>query len=318
MNEKVILIILFMVILIVLLCILYHQLIFQIEFRKRLREISGKLAEIIDQDSDEAIMVFTDNRELQNLAGQINRLLDKHRKRKADYRRMEISSKKMLSNISHDLKTPLTVILGYLEIMQLQGSSDQMLAKVEEKAKQVMELIHQFFTLAKLEAGDTCLKIERINLNETCRENILGFYEMLSMKMVEVEISMPETDIYVQGDQDAINRILFNLLSNAVRYGLDGNYIGLKLHTDQDYAYIDIIDKGKGIEKAFATAIFERLYTMEDSRNRRIQGNGLGLTIARNLSRQMGGELTLESEPFEKTVFTVKLKKSISCGERNL
>ncbi len=75
--------------------------------------------------------------------------------------------------------------------------------------------------------------------------------------------------------------------------------------------YIDIIDKGKGIEREFASSVFERLYTMEDSRNREIQGNGLGLTIAQNLARQLGGEITLSSEPNIKTVFTVKLKKIV-------
>ena len=71
----------------------------------------------------------------------------------------------------------------------------------------------------------------------------------------------------------------------------------------------NIVDRGRGIEKAFADSIFERLYTLEDSRNRQIQGNGLGLTIAKNLARQMGGDLLLESEPGRKTVFTVRLQK---------
>ena len=78
---------------------------------------------------------------------------------------------------------------------------------------------------------------------------------------------------------------------------------------DFDFVYIDVVDKGKGIEKQFAASVFERLYTMEDSRNRSIQGNGLGLTIARNLARQMGGDLLLQSEPGVRTVFTVKLRR---------
>ena len=89
------------------------------------------------------------------LAAQINRLLENHLKVKADYCRSEIASKKMLSNISHDIKTPMTVILGYLEIMRINGiSTDEMLGKIEQKAENVMELINQFFTLAKLESGD--------------------------------------------------------------------------------------------------------------------------------------------------------------------
>lgn len=99
-----------------------------------------------------------------------------------------------------------------------------------------------------------------------------------------------------------------NLLSNAIRYGSDGKYIGIFLRKEGSFVYLDVVDKGKGIEKDFAPRVFERLYTMEDSRSRQIQGNGLGLTIARNLARQLGGDILLESAPGIKTVFTLKLK----------
>lgn len=82
----------------------------------------------------------------------------------------------MLANISHDIKTPLTVILGYLEIIRLGNKENEALQKVEIKAKQVMELVNQFFTLAKLKAGDTDIKITKINISESCRENVLSFY----------------------------------------------------------------------------------------------------------------------------------------------
>ena len=167
-------------------------------------------------------MVFTDNKILMNLSGQINRMLLDRQKTKIDYRRQEISTKKMLANISHDIKTPLTVILGYLEIMRIENKEDEILKKVELKAKQVMELINQFFTLAKLEAGDVGMKITKININELCRENVLGFYELLLQKEFAVDISIPEQKIFVQGDTESINRILNNLLSNAIRYGSDG------------------------------------------------------------------------------------------------
>ena len=92
-------------------------------------------------------MMFTDEQALMELLVQINRLLENQRKMKVDYRRSQISAKKMLSNISHDIKTPMTVILGYLEIMRINGDKeDEMLLKVEQKAKRVMELINQFFT----------------------------------------------------------------------------------------------------------------------------------------------------------------------------
>ena len=294
-----------------LICIvLYQQFAFRTGTQIKLKKISQKLEEIQDTDSDENVMVFTDNKVLMDLAAQINRLLENQRKVKVDYRRSEISSKKMLSNISHDIKTPMTVILGYLEIMRLNSSGEnEMLLKVEQKAQRVMELINQFFTLAKLEAGDTEITISKIDVCEACRENVLDFYELLTQKEFQVDVDIPEEAVFVRGNKDALQRILFNLISNVVRYGSDGKYMGMFLRSDEKYIYIDVVDKGKGIERAFAQNVFERLFTMEDSRNREIQGNGLGLTIAQNLAHQLGGEITLESEPNVKTTFTVKLRK---------
>lgn len=278
---------------------------------KKLKQISWKLEEILDSGSDEKIMVFTDDRILMNLLGQINRLLLERQRIAADFRRSEASSKKMLSNISHDIKTPMTVILGYLEIMRLRSPEDPALIRVEKKTEQVMELINEFFTLAKLEAGDTDMSISKIPLNEICREAVLDFYEILTQNEIQVEIEIPEQNLFVQGNADALNRILYNLISNAVRYGKDGKYLGVMLRAENNQVYVDVIDHGKGIEPDFAASVFERLYTMEDSRNRSMQGNGLGLTIAKNLALQMGGDLFLKSMPNEKTIFTLQLKRVI-------
>ncbi|MDE5909916.1 MAG: sensor histidine kinase [Lachnospiraceae bacterium] len=309
MSDRSIIFFLVCMIILLLAVVFYQQFIFNKGIQTKLKRISEKLRDILEKDNDEKVMVFTDNKILMDLSGQINRMLLDRQKIKADYRKQENVSKKMLANISHDIKTPLTVILGYLEIMRMGNEEDETLQKVEAKAKQVMELINQFFTLAKLEAGDVNIEITKININELCRERILDFYQLLLQKEFTVDISIPEQDFFVQGDKESIDRILNNLLSNAIRYGSDGNYIGLFLWEEKGFIYIDIVDKGKGIEKEFAASVFERLYTMDDSRNRQIQGNGLGLTIARNLARQMGGDILLESEPHIKTVFTVKLKK---------
>ena len=310
MNNEIILFFLCICIEVLICIVVYQQFVFRRGIQKQLKEISQKLEKIQDTDSDENIMMFTDEQALMELLVQINRLLENQRKMKVDYRRSQISAKKMLSNISHDIKTPMTVILGYLEIMRINGDKeDEMLLKVEQKAKRVMELINQFFTLAKLEAGDMELEISRINICEVCRENILDFYELLKQKEFQVEVKIPEEAVFIMGNKEALHRILYNLISNVIRYGLDGRYLGLVLRSVKNDVYIDVIDKGKGIEKEFAGNVFERLFTMEDSRNRRIQGNGLGLTIAQTLAQQLGGEIVLESEPNVKTTFTVKLHK---------
>lgn len=297
--------------LVLLTCIvLYQQFMFRQGTQMKLKKMSDKLEEILDTASDEKVMVFTDNKIMMDLATQINRMLESRQKIKVDFRRSEISSKKMLSNISHDIKTPMTVILGYLEIMRINSSEqNEMLIKVEKRAEKVMGLINQFFTLAKLEAGDMEVEVSKININEVCRENVLDFHELLSQEKFQVEISILENTIFVHGNKDALQRIMFNLISNAIRYGAEGEYLGLFMRADRKFAYIDIVDRGKGIEKEFAENIFERLFTMEDSRNREIQGNGLGLTIAKNLALQIGGDILLTSIPYEKTIFTVKLKR---------
>ena len=314
MDYEVVLFFLMILIAFLLGVIFYQRIVFRIGMRARLREISGKLKEINDTGCDERVFAFTDDPELMELMTQINRLLENYGKIRAEHRRSEMASKKMPSNISHDIKTPMTVILGYLEILRMNGGdSDEMLAKTERKAKDVMELIDQFFTLAKLESGDMALEAARIDLCEVCRESILDFYELLTKEDFEVDIALPETPVYVQGNQEAVGRILSNLISNVLRYGAEGKYIGLSLWTDEKSVFLAVADKGKGIDKAFADSVFERLFTMEDSRNRNIQGNGLGLAIARNLAVQLGGTLTLNSIPYEKTTFTLTLPK-----ERNL
>lgn len=310
MSEATIIFFLSICVAILVCVIVYQQFAFRTGTQAKLNGISQKLEEILDTNSDEKVMVFTDNPSLISLATQINRLLVDRQKVRADYRRSELASKRMLSNISHDIKTPMTVILGYLEIMWVNGDPRQeMLGKVEATAHRVMELITQFFTLAKLEAGDTELERSKLNLNEVCSENILSFYELLSTQDFQIEVDIPNAPIFVMSNSDALQRILFNLISNAIRYGADGKYLGMVLRSDEENAYIDIIDKGRGIPKEFADTIFERLFTMEDSRNPRMQGNGLGLTIAKNLAVQLGGDITLTSQPNVKTVFTVTLKK---------
>ena len=180
MNQTLILLFLLLCLGVLFCLVLYQQFADRTGTRARLREISEKLERIIDTDSDERIMVFTENRELMELAAQMNCLLENHQKMKADSRRAQAASKKMLANISHDLKTPMTVILGYLEIMQLDGAvTDEMLKKIQQKAQNVMGLMNHFFSLAKLESGDLELELRQEDAAEICREGILDFYEIL-------------------------------------------------------------------------------------------------------------------------------------------
>ena len=123
-----------------------------------------------------------------------------------------------------------------------------MISKIQDKAQEVLRLIHSFFDLAKLESGDTELALTRINLSELCRVKMLSFYEMLTNQGMQVELSIPESDLFVIGNEDALDRVLDNLITNAMRYGADGKVLGLLLEpTNHGEVMLQIWDKGKGI-----------------------------------------------------------------------
>ncbi len=277
---------------------------------KQIQNIADELKRISDEDTDEKLMIFTEDKEIKHLLEQINRTLEDRQNANAGYRRSELNTKRMLSNISHDLKTPLTVIIGYLEMLLMQETLEKdMVRKVSHKANELKEQIDRFFTLAKLEAGDTVLTMSKINLNEYCRETIVDFYNILTEKEFEVNINIPDPPVFVYADREALGRILNNLISNAVRYGDAGHYLGLTLRREDNFVFVDVIDHGKGIASSEIPRVFDRLYTLEDSRNREIQGNGLGLTIARSLAEKINGTLTLKSIQNKETIFTLKLQQ---------
>ena len=288
----------------------------RVHYDKKLAYIHLKLQQIIQDKTDEKLLLYTDHTQIQSVLSQINRLLDYNQMIATDYNRIERSMKKMLSNISHDIKTPLTVILGYTEMIANDESLDHkqinsLLKIVNLKAEEVIGLINKFFELAKLESGDKKIEISKININEICRKKILEYYDILSSKDFEVAILIPEEIYYALVNSIEIERILDNLISNAIKYGGDGKMLGLELKADKEHIYIVVSDKGKGINEIHRDHVFDRMYTMDDSRNNRYQGSGLGLTITKTLVEKMGGEILLESTPYHRTAFTVKLNRFI-------
>lgn len=276
-----------------------------------------KINDIIEKQTSEKLLLFTADRELQTLLIDLNRLLERNSKVIANYTKMESSIKKMLTNMSHDLKTPLTVVLGLTETISNDltlhnEDRKRLLKKVHEKATVILTLMNKFFDLAKLESGDVSFSLTKIQLNTVCKNNILFFYENIVSNGLEVAVDIPECPVYAKVNEELLNRILNNLLSNAIRYGADGKIIGITLRYDNHYVYIDIWDRGKGIDDQQQELIFDRLYTLEDSRNRLYSGSGLGLTITKKLVETLEGSIMLQSKPYEKTIFTVRFKK-VSC-----
>ncbi|MCY8497098.1 HAMP domain-containing histidine kinase [Bacillus atrophaeus] len=281
---------------------------------RSLEYITKKLNSLTEQHPAGQILLLTDDRKLQALLVQINQLLDDNQKITARFTRTEHSMKRMLTNMSHDLKTPLTVVLGYIEAIQndsdlADAERKALLEKLHQKTYEIIRLMNSFFDLAKLESGDKEIPITKIHINELCKKNILSFYDVVQAKGYEAAIDIPDIPVYAKGNEEALDRVFQNLLSNAIQYGGDGKVIGLSLSSDEQHVYISVWDRGKGIGEREQERVFERLYTLEESRNKSFQGSGLGLTITKRLVEQMGGAIALQSKPYERTAFTITLKR---------
>ncbi|MFC5406517.1 sensor histidine kinase [Cohnella soli] len=279
-----------------------------------LEQIHHKIKEIIEEGTSEKLLVHTDDHALIPVLIEINHLLEYNQQRAANFLKMEQSMRKMISNISHDLKTPLTVVLGYIETINLDPDMNVeerkvLLSKVHAKANEVLELIRQFFDLARLESGDKPIPISRIRINDICAKNMLAFYDTLTVKGFEVAIDIPDKPLLAWGNEEALDRVLNNLIANAIQHGGEGKAVGLTLRGDDEFVYMDVWDRGKGIDELHQDRVFERMYTLEDSRNKSYQGSGLGLTITKRLVEAQEGTIRIRSKPYEKTVFTVKLKR---------
>lgn len=307
--------VLLLAIIAVLLGIIAAQYLAARDRSRGLEYLSCRLADIAGTDSMEKLKLVTGDKALIDLVVSINRLLEFNDANQRNFTWTKLSMKKMLSNISHDLKTPLTVVLGYIETLRRYGPTlseaerESLLLKMEEKAQDVQKLINCFFDLAKLESGDRQLPLSRVNMNEVCRRNMLAFYDILTAQGLVVDIAIPETPLDVTGNEEALDRILNNLLSNAVKYGGESGIVGLLLREEEGFVYTEVWDRGRGIDEWETDWIFERMYTLDDARNASNQGSGLGLTITKRLVELQGGGISVKSKPYAETRFAFKLRK---------
>lgn len=282
---------------------------------RQLHKITGEISGFLENDTVDTLLALSDEKEIQELLVQVNALFEHQRELEKERKKQKDSNRKMLANISHDLKTPLTVILGYSEMIRNQegislDSIHQKVEKIYRKTTDVLEMINIFFDLVKIESGELALEMQALDLCEIARNEILNYYDMLQEGGFQVEIDIPEDEIPVDADKQAVKRILANLIQNAIKYGADGRYLRLGITQRGDDVLIQVEDRGKGIIEDSQDKIFERLVTLEDSRNKKYQGSGLGLTITKRLVEAMGGSIRVKSMPFVKTVFTVSLPHS--------
>lgn len=279
-----------------------------------LHYLTARLASILEKQTNGRVLIFAADPNLQALLVEINRVLDQLQHNTAQHIKVRESMRRMLSNIAHDLKTPLTVIMGYLETLSLDPDSlwekpQIVLEKAYSKAQELQDLLNRFFDLALLEAGDWELALSKVNLSEVARKSILSFFDLLVREGLEVVVKIPDEDIYIIGNEEAVGRIIGNLIDNAAKYGKEGKRLGLTLSCQEDCACLEVWDQGQGIPLEEQGRVFDRLYTLEDARSRYLQGSGLGLAIVKRLMEMMGGSITLFSEAFVKTAFTCNFKR---------
>lgn len=271
--------------------------------------INSRLLDITNENESNYILVPSDIRVVKETAEDINNLLEKFYGRQIDYNRSQKIILQIFTNISHDLRTPVTVLKGYIEMLYLQSQKETlppaMRATVEKMQSNSQELVHSvnnLFNMAKIQSGDMILKIQKVNLTQVCHEIILEFYDLLESENFNVEVNIEDKPLYANVDTEAVQRILKNLIDNAIKYGGAGKFLGISLYEEDSHICIAVEDHGAGISEKDKKHIFTRAYTAD----RKI-GNGLGLAISQGLANSMGGSISVSSILREKTVFTVRL-----------
>jgi len=280
------------------------------------KRITGKLEKILKENSRERIKFYNLSANNKELVREINIFLDKYESISIDNKNYKDHHQKMISNISHDIRTPLTALMGYVDLLSdnsiTKEKKEEYINIIRERGTALKDLMEEFFQVAKLECNDVDITIEKFNISEIVRKNIITFMNEINERNITPEINIGDEEIFALGDKNYMSRIITNLISNSLKYGYEGKVIGIDLKEDNKWVILSIWDKGKGIDKNELPYIFDRLYTGEKSRNRNFQGSGLGLSIVKNMVQHMNGIITAKSIPYEKTIFTVKIPKGNS------
>jgi two-component system, OmpR family, phosphate regulon sensor histidine kinase PhoR len=283
--------------------------------RRSVRRLAGTLADIRKNGLQRRPHLGFSSGPVKMLGTELNRLIDMFQSAMDEKQRLERSHKRLIANISHDIRTPLTSLLGYLEVLDGQQlpleERKEYLDVAYAKAMSISRMVEAFFDLASLESEDAAVELENVDLAEIVRETLASFYQDFIRASVTPEILLPAEPVTVQGNRAGIERILYNLLSNALKYGADGGMIGVSMREDADFVWVVVRDRGHGISESDLPHVFDRLYTADTSRNAAFRGAGLGLAIARQLVEKQGGSMTAESVLGEYTVFSFCLRKVV-------
>jgi len=238
-------------------------------------------------------------------------------KKYAQEKYIEASNKTtFVSNVSHELKTPLTNIRMYAELLsQKRAKSKQKkekyLSVIVSESERLTRLVNNVLDFNKIEQSRKKYYIEKINLSKdifTTLENHRLRLEKLGMKLIS---KYSPQEIFAETDKDVINQVLINLLDNAIKYAKDGKKVGVTLSSNEKYASIEVCDFGKGIPEQFHKKIFEKFFRISNTLSDTQPGCGLGLSISQKMLEDIGGDLTYKvpNHPGACFIITVPLKQ---------
>lgn len=271
---------------------------------REMRRIARKIA----NGEFESRVGITSNDEVGELAKTFNYMADK-------LEDIENLRRSFIANVSHELRTPMTSIIGFAEGI-LDGTipvekHNHYILIIKEEGIRLTKLVNDLLDLAKMESGGVPLNIKRFNLSELIRRGFIKFETQINSKGQAVELCLFKEDHYVMADPDAIERVIANLLDNAIKFTPQGGVISIKtFEKDENKVFVSIEDTGPGIDKEDLPYIWERFFKTDKSRSKDKIGTGLGLAIVKNIIHKHNQNIWVESKPDKGSKFTFTLEGS--------
>ena len=228
-------------------------------------------------------------------------------------RNAERQKNELITNVAHDLRTPLTTIVGYLELIK----DDSALSKEDvhkysgiayEKSIRLQEMMDDLFEFTKLDNADIKLNKSMINLSGLIMQMTDEFYPSFKDCNITPIVDLPEENIYVQGDGQLLARVFDHLISNALKYGYHNTDLKIEVSGDEKYATVKVINHGDTIASEDIPLLFNKFYRTDSSRNSKTGGTGLGLAITKNIVDLHHGDISVTSDD-QITTFIVKFNR---------
>ena len=303
-------------------CLLFGVVVFTITFilleRKRTKsiiDIYKAIERITDGDFTNEIKIDNSD-EFSMIADNINIMQVRIVELIQSERESEKSKNELITNIAHDLRTPLTSILGYLEILETNPRlSDEQrknyLNIAYEKSKKLGSLIEDLFSYTKLSVGSLNVNLDEFDIVKLLSQLLDEMYPLFEKESLNYEFVSNVNEMIVCADSKLIARLFENLINNAIKYGKDGKKIILRFNqVNNDVYEVYVLNYGEIIPRDALTKLFDRFYRVDKSRNSKIAGTGLGLAIAKNIVELHNGKIEVKSD-VNGTEFKVTLNRMI-------